>query len=469
MAEEYRYLMAYGERVGRSHGTKTPCQDKALCIQRDGVNVAVLSDGCGSAPLSQYGSKLTVEAVGNFLADNFDDLVANGFLENANANLDTRKRLVKQIVDTELNAIENDPEMHEVFYKYKEEHMDHFNNYTSRHSEECYWLSLMHATLVFFAEKNGKAIFGQIGDGFLGLLASGKMRIFIEEDKIPGAKNATCYPDNIYEFALTRAEKDDWYFFRSFKMGIASSEHIEGVMLTSDGVDSFFDKSVRFQMKYAQNAVTGLFNRIQNAESFEERQEIINELYLPKLVAGSSTFDDCSIALLITPDAKIEECVAKVYPHDEEDEQVLKDRMSPEEVKKPEPTKEDPTKREVDVVKKVSNAEVEELEKKYIALADKADAGRIHEDVVLAIKQKVLELNFEKYLEAFYEEYIEFLETLVSKGYVSYANNRVDHPSVPEDVKRYLAKKKIPYKIILEAENGYLYLERKEFRIYVKK
>ena len=319
MAEEYRYLMAYGELVGRSHGLKTPCQDKALCIQRDGVNVAALSDGCGSAPLSEYGSRLTVEAVANFLVNNFDQLITNGFREDSHANLETRKALVKEIVDLELRMIKEDPEMNEVFSRYKEEHLDQYNSYLSRHTEECYWLSLMHATIVFFAEKNGKAIFGQIGDGFLGLLASGNMRIFIEEEKIPGAKNATCYPDNIYEFALTRPEGDKWYFYRSFKMGTASSEHIEAVMLTSDGVDSFFDKSVRYQMKYAQNAVNGLFGRIIQAESFEGRQDIINNMYLPKLVAGSSTFDDCSIALLVSPNAKVENCVVKEYPHDEEE------------------------------------------------------------------------------------------------------------------------------------------------------
>ena len=459
MAEEYRYLMAFGELVGRSHGTKTPCQDKALCIQRDGANVAVLSDGCGSAPLSQYGSKLTVEAVGNFLADNFDDLVAHGFLENANANLETRKRLVKEIVDLELNSIKNDPEMNEVFTKYRDEHMEHYNNYTSRHSEECYWLSLMHATLVFFAEKNGKAIFGQIGDGFLGLLASGKMRIFIEEDKIPGAKNATCYPDNIYEFALTREEKDDWYFFRSFKMGIANSEHIEAVMLTSDGVDSFFDKSVRFQMSYAKNAVTGLFNRIQQAESFEERQSIINDLYLPKLVAGSSTFDDCSIALLIAPNAKIEECVAKVYPHEGEEETKVK------EPEKKEPQKEDPTKREIDVVKKASSAEIGELEQKYIALADKAEPARKHDEQILLLKQKALELNYEKYVEAFYIEYVELLECLVKNGYWKWGNNTVNL-DVPEAERKYLPKHRIIIKAIIDIEDGYI-VSKPDLRVWL--
>lgn len=450
MAEEYRYLMAYGELVGRSHGTKTPCQDKALCIQRNGANVAVLSDGCGSAPLSEYGSRLTVQAVADFLANNFDDLIANGFREDSHANLETRKALVKEIVDLELKSIKEDPEISEVFNKYKEEHLDQYNSYLTRHTEECYWLSLMHATVVFFAEKNGKAIFGQIGDGFLGLLASGKMRIFIEEDKIPGAKNATCYPDNVYEFALTRPEGDKWYFYRSFKMGTASSEHIEAVMLTSDGVDSFFDKSVRFQMKYAQNAVNGLFTRIQQAESFEQRQEIINQMYLPKLVAGSSTFDDCSIALLISPTAKVEECVVKEYPHDDED--VKQDKQVEKE--KPVPTKEDPTKREKNVVESMGDARIEELEKSYIQKADAIEVNRKHEDVILMLKQKAIEYGYEKYREAFYSVYIDLLSILVAKGVWQRKNGKVNI-NVNEAEEKKLPKYNQIIKAIMEVEKGH--------------
>lgn len=446
MAEEYRYLMAYGELVGRSHGLKTPCQDKALCIQKDGVNVAALSDGCGSAPLSEYGSRLTVEAVANFLVNNFDQLIANGFREDSHANLETRKALVKEIVDLELRMIKEDPEMNKVFSRYKEEHLDQYNSYLSRHTEECYWLSLMHATIVFFAEKNGKAIFGQIGDGFLGLLASGNMRIFIEEEKIPGAKNATCYPDNIYEFALTRPEGDKWYFYRSFKMGTASSEHIEAVMLTSDGVDSFFDKSVRYQMKYAQNAVNGLFGRIIQAESFEDRQDIINNMYLPKLVAGSSTFDDCSIALLVSPNAKVENCVVKEYPHDEEETDVKKEKQVP--------VKEDPTKKEKDVLDTMGKAKIDELEKSYIQKADNIEINRKHDEIILMLKQKAIEYGYEKYREAFYSVYIDLLTILVTNGVWQRKNGKVNIEISESEMKK-LPKYNQIIKAIMEVEKGH--------------
>ena len=54
----------------------------------------------------------------------------------------------------------------------------------------------------------------------MGAVIDGKMRLFLEEDKIPGAKNATFYPDNIYEFANTAKEGDQWYLHRSYKKSL---------------------------------------------------------------------------------------------------------------------------------------------------------------------------------------------------------------------------------------------------------
>ena len=346
---ENRYLIAYGELVGRSHGTKIPCQDKALCLQENGVSVAVLSDGCGSAPLSQYGSDLTVKTVGRFLIDHFDEMVNEGFEEKGQAKIPTKKALVEAIVNKELEFVKEHPE---IFEEHRKNNMEKYEKTIQYHSEDAYWLSLLHATLIFFAEKDGKAILGQIGDGFMGAVIDGKMRLFLEEDKIPGAKNATFYPDNIYEFANTAKEGDQWYLHRSYKMGLVNSAKFNAVMLTSDGVESFFIKT-KYEKKYAK--VDILFDRLIELPTFEERQELINEYYLPKLVAGSPSFDDCSIAILVEPSCKITEYIPKVYPHDDEDEpskpvpQEQKQEEQKQEIKK-----EDPTKREVKVEQDVS-------------------------------------------------------------------------------------------------------------------
>ena len=358
MSEEYRYIMAYGELVGRSHGTKIPCQDKAICLQEKGVSAAVLSDGCGSAPLSHYGSDLTVKTVARYLIDNFDSLAATGFDEKGNASIPTRKALVSEIVNKELEFVKDHPE---IFIKHRDENMEKYNSVIKNHSEDAYWLSLLHATLIFYVEKDGKAILGQIGDGFMGAVIDKKMRILLEEDKIPGAKNATFYPDNIYEFALTYPEGDDWYMHRAFKIRLVNSGRISGIMLTSDGVESFFDKSVKFQKKYAK--VDILFRRLQEQETFEGRQEVINQNYLPRLVAGSPSFDDCSIAILVERDCVIEEYIAKEYPHDDVEETTTK---KTEEQKKPEPTKEEVTKREPKVENGASPVILNEEEKKHL-------------------------------------------------------------------------------------------------------
>lgn len=406
---ENRYLIAYGELVGRSHGTKIPCQDKALCLQENGVSVAVLSDGCGSAPLSQYGSDLTVKAVSRYLVDHFDEMVANGFEDKGQAKIPTKKALVEDIVKKELEFVKEHPE---IFEEHRKNNMEKYEKTIEHHSEESYWLSLLHATLIFFAEKDGKAILGQIGDGFMGAVIDGKMRLFLEEDKIPGAKNATFYPDNIWEFANTAAEGDQWYLHRSYKMGLVNSSKFNAVMLTSDGVESFFIKT-KYEKRYAK--VDILFDRLIECQSFEERQALINEYYLPRLVAGSPSFDDCSIAILVEPSCKITEFVPKVYPHDDEDEQPSKhvEEVKKEEQvqKKEELKKEDPTKREVKVeqdapvsltqeelkyVDEVKSAYQLDYTKLFAALKKEAiangDAQFVHEyleayrDLLLALK-----------------------------------------------------------------------------------
>ena len=173
-------------------------------------------------------------------------------------------------------------------------------------------------------------------------------------------------------------------------------------------------------------------------------------MYLPKLVAGSSTFDDCSIALLISPTAKVEECVVKEYPHDDED--VKQDKQVEKE--KPVPTKEDPTKREKNVVESMGDARIEELEKSYIQKADAIEVNRKHEDVILMLKQKAIEYGYEKYREAFSSVYIELLSILVAKGVWQRKNGKVNI-NVSEAEEKKLPKYNQIIKAIMEVEKGH--------------
>ena len=60
----YKYLISYGELVGKIHVAKNiPCQDKVICLQRNQVSVAVLSDGCSSSEFSHFGAEITVTSI----------------------------------------------------------------------------------------------------------------------------------------------------------------------------------------------------------------------------------------------------------------------------------------------------------------------------------------------------------------------------------------------------------------------
>ena len=49
---------------GRGHTkNQVPCQDKTFCYQENGVLVAALADGAGSAKLSHYGAACVTEYI----------------------------------------------------------------------------------------------------------------------------------------------------------------------------------------------------------------------------------------------------------------------------------------------------------------------------------------------------------------------------------------------------------------------
>lgn len=63
--------------AGTSHAAAgTPCQDAWQSESRSGVTACAVSDGAGSAPLSQHGSRLLADTACGWLCDRFEDLFA---------------------------------------------------------------------------------------------------------------------------------------------------------------------------------------------------------------------------------------------------------------------------------------------------------------------------------------------------------------------------------------------------------
>ena len=131
----------------------------------------------------------------------------------------------------------------------------------------------------------------------IGGVVRNRLKIIMEEKK-EGEINGTFYPANIYTLAL---KNPDWYGCAQFQLKKPKNTDVSAFILTSDGVDSFFDLRVPFQKKYT-TGVDKLFRCTVEASSFEESKAILDEQFLPALVNGSRAMDDCSVAVIVRKD-----------------------------------------------------------------------------------------------------------------------------------------------------------------------
>ncbi len=288
-----KWIYSYGELVGKSHAPrKIPCQDKALCRDGNGVHVAVVSDGCGSSDISQHGSLVTTEVLCNLFIDRFDELYDEEILA-------TRQIIVNEIVAGLKKFISKKTSL---FKEYRVSHKEKYQRFIQGRTEEEFDLDCLNATALFVAEKDGKFIIGQIGDGIIGAVIDRKLKIIMEEKK-DGEINGTIYPGNIYTLAQ---EDPRWYATSRFQLKKPKNANLQGFILMSDGVDGLIDQRVAFQKKFA--AGTGkLIKNTVKSESFEEAQKALNEELLPRLVEFSKARDDCSVSLLIQDDCEVDD------------------------------------------------------------------------------------------------------------------------------------------------------------------
>lgn len=311
--ENYRYKMCYGELQGKSHIPKNiPCQDKALCLFKNGVSVAVLSDGCGSAVYSHYGSDITTRVTAELLTEKFDELYAYDFNNEVEQNT-YRKTIINNVITAQIAFINEHPEM---FEKYKEDNIEKYKLYAEKNKEMNFFLKALDATLLFFAEKDGKYLMAIVGDGVVGAVVDDKLKIVLEEKK-EGEVNGTYYPSTIYGLAnvngLDENEILKRYSHPAFQLRKTDRVKINGVILTTDGCEAFFERvGDNFHKRYT--GVTGLFDKIINSETFEDAQKVLAEQYLPRLVQMSPSRDDCGVSILVSPECVINERVIKEYP-----------------------------------------------------------------------------------------------------------------------------------------------------------
>lgn len=231
---------------GTSHiKTQTPCQDKTYFAETDAVRTAALADGAGSAEFSHFGAEAATKFICSELCNNFDDYFSN------NDGVQVKQDLVSKLIArlTELSQELN-----------------------------CHTKDLA-STLLFIAVKDDKYILGHIGDGVIGYLKNGELKVASQ-------------PEN-GEFVNTTVFVTSKDAVPSMKLIKGQLGQIRGFVLMSDGTEA------------------GLYNRREKKladviKKIMEMSIIIERKELEKLIEQSFenvvkkvTSDDCSIAILM--------------------------------------------------------------------------------------------------------------------------------------------------------------------------
>ena len=147
-----KWIINSAKTVGRSHIRENiPCQDSVASLQNNGVSVIALSDGCSSAPLSHYGSEMTVKVLCRILTDEFDSIydgdevfVKKHIIATIIQEFDSFLKKNADLVQKEINKAKLTKEQ---FAKFWNKH------FTYEESCEYYPFTFLYATLQFVAPK----------------------------------------------------------------------------------------------------------------------------------------------------------------------------------------------------------------------------------------------------------------------------------------------------------------------------
>ena len=181
---------------GRGHiKHNMPCQDKIAYFQSGNLNIIALSDGAGSAKYSHFGAEKSVKFVCEEFSKNFD-----GYFNQQDGNV------VKSAI----------------LSKVRSRMIDLSNEH------DCEISDLAH-TLLFVAIKDNNFILFHIGDGIIGCVKNGQIKV------------ASLPTNGEFANVTVFATSDD--ALQNAKIIKGKIDQIEGFVLMSDGSsESFYDK-----------------------------------------------------------------------------------------------------------------------------------------------------------------------------------------------------------------------------------
>lgn len=234
---------------GRGHERKNiPVQDKIL-FDRGETTVIALADGAGSAKLSHFGAEKTVETVCRLLQDNFDKIFNTGDVEEA-------QQFIMDEIRAQLEAL------------------------STAHQEP---VAEFASTLLAVAVKNSQVLVVHLGDGEIGAIKNGEMKVLSTSDNGEYA-NATY-------FTTSASATKQLKLFKS-----SAGEQFSAFFLMSDGAaHSLFSKR--------DNKFAPFIEKLAN-QAKVHREEVLNHLLkesFEKLIK-QRTNDDCSLIMMTAID-----------------------------------------------------------------------------------------------------------------------------------------------------------------------
>jgi len=247
----------------RGHGhlrDGTPVQDRTKFLSRGGVQVLCLADGAGSASHSQIGAQAIVDEGCALLAERFHDYVAS--TDGAVIKVEVLGRL-----------------------------MDKVGAVADRHGLQP---SDLASTFLSVAVSGDRFLGAHVGDGIVGYLKHGELRVISGPDNSEFANQTT--------FVTSKGATESTRLFRG------SLEGVSGFILMSDGAgDSLFNPRTR--------QLAGACSKLIMAVGTAPAQQSKNSKYRKQLrkfvdiTVRDATKDDCAIGVLgrklLGPDANV--------------------------------------------------------------------------------------------------------------------------------------------------------------------
>lgn len=238
---------------GRSHfAEQIPCQDKTFIFDMDNTHVVALADGAGSAKQSHHGAACVTENVCKFLAQNFDSFFANP------NGVEVKQRIVEFLL----------------------EKLDRLSKELNCKATD------LASTLLLVALKDHRFLLAHIGDGVIGYLKNGNLKIASQ-------------PEN-GEYSNTTVFVTSNDALSVMKLIKGTTDGFNGFILMSDGTaESLYNKQSK-SLASVLKKIMQLCLLLPTPNVQEQLQISFND------TISQATTDDCSIIVTVNNSSDFE-------------------------------------------------------------------------------------------------------------------------------------------------------------------